>query len=355
MTEETNNYGPTAARRHGRPGRETRPPGTTVDIHSHVMVPEAAAFAGPHLDPSTIPLAHFATPGTQALNRKQDADRRPVFLEVEPRLAELDAMGIDLQVVKPPPPQCYHTVPLDIAVPAARMVNDGIAEFVSRRPDRFAGMGTVPMQDGAEAARELERCMGPLGLKGVQILTNVAGRELSDPAFEPFWAAADRLGAPVVIHPNGFTEGERLRRFYFNNVIGNPLETALALHYLIFDGVLERHPNLKIIAVHGGGYLPAYSGRIDHAWGARSDARGGLPRPPTEYLRRVFFDTVVFTPHQLEYLVRVFGADRIVMGTDYPFDMADSDPLGHITSVESFDDATRAALAGGNARRLLGL
>jgi aminocarboxymuconate-semialdehyde decarboxylase len=353
--EETNHYGPTAARAHGRPGRETRPKGLTVDVHAHVLVPEAAAMVAPHLDPSTIPLARFATPGTQALNRKQDADRRTVFLQHDARIAELDAMGIDLQVCAPPPPQCYYTVAPEHAVPATRVVNDGIAEFCAKRPDRFVGLGSVPMGEPAEAVRELERCMGPLGFKGVQILTTIAGRELSDPAFAPFWAAAERLGALVMIHPNGFTHGERLSRFYFNNVLGNPLDTTVALHYLIFDGVLERHPNLKILAVHGGGYLPAYSGRIDHAWGARSDSRGSLPKPPTHYLRKVYLDTIVFTPHQLEYLVKVFGADRILMGTDFPFDMADSDPIGHICSVESFDEATRAALAGGNAQRLLGL
>ncbi|MDO9710097.1 amidohydrolase family protein [Paracraurococcus lichenis] len=355
MTEETNHYGATAARVHGRPGRETRPSSTTIDIHAHVFVPEAGAYAAPHLDPATIPLARFATPATQALNRKQDADRRVVGTQHGPRLAELDAMGIDLQLCAPAPPQSYYTLPLEPAVVANRMVNDGIAAFCAVRPDRFLGLGTVPLQDAGEAVTELERCMGPLGFKGVQVLTNVAGRELSDPAFAPFWAAAERLGALVMIHPNGFTGGERLARFYFNNVIGNPLDTTVALHYLIFDGVLERHPGLKVLAVHGGGYLPAYSGRIDHAWGARSDARGDLPKPPTEYLRRVYFDTIVFTPHQLEYLVKVFGADRILMGTDFPFDMADSDPIGHICSVESFDDATRAALAGGNAKRLLGL
>ena len=130
------------------------------------------------------------------------------------------------------------------------------------------------MPDGNEAAKELERCVTKLGFKGVQILTNVNGQELSDPAFAPFWKKAEELGVLVVIHPNGFTQAERLSRFYFNNVIGNPLETTIALHYLIFDGVLERHPNLKILAVHGGGYLASYSGRIDHAWGARSDSHG---------------------------------------------------------------------------------
>jgi aminocarboxymuconate-semialdehyde decarboxylase len=355
MNEPWNKYAPTAARPQGKPGRETRPATITIDIHSHVAVPRAAEFVAPHLDPATNPLAHFATPDTKALNQRQDAERRPLMTSYAGRLADLDAMGIDRQAVMPPPPQCYYTVPLDIAVGAARLVNDGIAEFVAGKPDRFVGLGSVPMPDGNEAARELERCITKLGLKGVQILTNVAGKELSDTDFAPFWRKAEELGALVVIHPLGFTEARRFSRFYFNNVIGNPLETTIALHYLIFDGVLKRHPRLKILAVHGGGYLGAYSGRIDHAWGARSDSHGDLPHPPTSYLKRIYVDTVVFTPHQLAELVRVFGADHIVMGTDYPYDMADYDPLGLVAGVDGIDAATKAAIAGGNACRLLGL
>ena len=354
MTEPWNRYAPTAARTHGKPGRELRPPGITVDIHSHVAVPVAAAFVQPHLDASANLLARFATPDTRALNQRQEADRAAQMTGYDERLADLDAMGIDVQLIMPPPPQCYYTVPPDVGREAARLVNDGLAQYVSRRPDRFAALGTVPLQDGAEAAAELARCTGELGFKGVQILTNVAGRELSDPAFAPFWAEAEQLGALVLIHPLGFTDGERLSRFYFNNIIGNPLETTLALHYLIFDGVRERHPDLKIMAVHGGGYLGAYSGRIDHAWGARSDARATLPTPPTEYLKKIYFDTVVFTPHQLENLVRVFGAEHILMGTDYPFDMGEYDPIGHVASA-GLDEASVAAIAGGNARKLLGL
>ena len=159
----------------------------------------------------------------------------------------------------------------------------------------------------------------------------------------------------MLIHPTGFTQPQRFARFYFNNVIGNPLDTTMALHYLIFDGVFERHPKLRVLAVHGGGFLGAYSGRIDHAWGARSDAHGNLPKPPTTYLRRnVYFDTVVFTPHQLEALVKTFGADRIVMGTDYPFDMADFDPIEHVVST-GFDASVTAALCGGNAKKILDL
>ena len=348
-----NKYEPTAARKHGRPGREARPKSVTIDVHSHVGVPRAAELVKRHLAPDAMPLVTFADAATKALNQKQEVDiiaRAPL----EKRLADLDAMGIDMQVIKPPPPQCYYAVPLDIAVEAARMVNDGIAEFVAQKPDRLKGFGTVPMPNGKEAAEELERCVTKLGFKGVQVLTNVNGRELSDPAFAPFWKKAEELGVLVVIHPNGFTHADRLKRFYFNNVIGNPLETTIALHYLIFDGVLERHPNLKILAVHGGGYLASYSGRIDHAWGARSDAHGDLPHPPTTYLKKVYFDTVVFTPHQLQELVRLYGPDKILMGTDYPFDMADYDPVGHVCGA-GLDEADVAAICGGNVKRLLGL
>jgi len=197
--------------------------------------------------------------------------------------------------------------------------------------------------------------MKTLGLKGVEVLAHVGDLELSDPSFEPFWAKAEALGAVVFIHPSGFTEPRRFGRFYFSNVIGNPLDTTMALHHLIFDGVLERYPNLKIIASHGGGYLPAYSGRIDHAWGARSDAHGTLPKPPSHYLKKIYLDTIVFTPEQLEALVKLFGVEKILLGTDYPYDMGEYDPIGHIASVASFSDADRAAIAGGNAKALFGL
>jgi aminocarboxymuconate-semialdehyde decarboxylase len=350
-----NKYERTAARTHGRPGRESRPKTVTIDSHAHVAVPAAAEFVKPHLDWSTIPLAHFATAETKALGAKQEGDIGPASLGYDKRLADLDAMGIDIQLVCPPPPQCYYTLPIDIAAPATRMVNDGIAAYVAGKPDRFVGLGSVPMTDAAEAVKELERCMGPLKFKGVEVLTNVDGKELSDPAYAPFWKRAEELGALVLIHPNGFTEGKRLSRFYFNNIIGNPMETTIALHYLIFDGVLERHPKLKLFAVHGGGYLGAYSGRIDHAWGARSDCHGDLPHPPSSYLKKIFVDTVVFTPNQLAELIRVFGVDQVLMGTDYPYDMAEYDPIGHVASVSTFGAATVEAIVGGNAKRVLGL
>src|SRR5262249_7010335 len=162
----SNHYGATAARTHGKPGREVRPKSITIDIHSHVAVPAAAEFIKPHLDLATIPLGRFATPDTKALNQKQEADRRSRITQYDERLKDMDAMGVDLQLVMPPPPQCYFTVPIEFAAPAIRMINDGIAEYVSRKPDRFVALGTVPLQDGAEAAKELERGMKSLGFKG---------------------------------------------------------------------------------------------------------------------------------------------------------------------------------------------
>jgi aminocarboxymuconate-semialdehyde decarboxylase len=354
MAEANNRYGLTAARKHGGHGREIRPDSLTADIHSHVLVPAAAEFVRPHAQPD--PRARVYARETRALSRKQDEDRTPNLTDLSVRMRDFDTMGIDAQVISPAPAQCYYDVPAEIGVQAARMVNDGIAEIVADAGDRIPGaLGSVPLQaGGAAAAAELERCIRTLGFKGVEVLAHVGDLELSDPGFEPFWVKAESLGAVVFIHPAGFTELRRFARFYFSNVIGNPLDTTIALHHLICDGVLERHPDLKIIAAHGGGYLPAYSGRIDHAWGARSDAHGNLPKPPSFYLKKIYLDTIVFTPEQLETLVKMFGVEKILLGTDYPYDMGEYDPIGHVGSVRSFSDADRAAICGGNARALFG-
>lgn len=353
LGDALNRYGPTSARTH--PDKPARLSTTTVDIHAHVHIPVATTYMMPHVDPMRIAMVKHANDATRTVNKKQDEDRMPVAMaDSADRVAVLDTQGIDWQVVAPPPPQCYYQSPVEHAIKGSQLVNDGMAEWVGLRPDRFAGLGTVPLQSPEDAATELRRCMNELGLKGVMILTNVDGEEIGADRFEPFWRAAEETGALVMIHPNGFTEGARFEEYYFANVIGNPLETATAIHYLIFNGVLERMPDLRILGVHGGGFLPSYSGRIDHAWGARRDSHAGLPKPPTEYLRKLYFDSVVFTHHQLEYLVGLYGADHIVMGSDYPFDMADYDPVEHI-ATSGLSDADKALVAGENAVRLLGL
>ena len=353
MAEPYNHYRNTAARQHGQPGRELRPRSMTVDIHSHALVQAAADLAKPHVPPD--PRGRMMTEETQVLMRKQDADRTPNLLDLGLRMRDFADMGLDAQVISPAPPLCHYTVPPDIGVRVARLVNEGIAEIMATDKARIpAAMGSVPLgAGGAAAAAELEYAITKLGLKGVEVLAHVGDKELSDPDFELFWAKVEALGAVVFIHPSGYPQPQRLTRFYFNNVIGNPLDTTLALHHLIFDGVLERYPDLKIIAAHGGGFLPAYSGRIDHGWGARSDAHGNLPQPPSFYLKKFYLDTIVFTPHQLEALVALFGPEKILLGTDYPYDMADYDPIEHIMTAKLTTE-DQAAICGGNARKLFG-
>jgi len=298
MIDRKNRYGRTAARIHDADGLARRPSSPTIDIHAHIVIPQAAALTQPHVDISRIPLAYFADDVSKDINAQQEKDVREVMTTIDRRLRDLDRMGIDIQVVAPAPNQCYYSIEPKIAEAAHRLANDGVAEYCARKPDRFVGLGVVTLQEPELAVRDLGYVMDTLKLKGAEILTNVDGQELSDPKFRPFFAKAEELGAFIMMHPNGFTHGQRLTHYYFNNVLGNPLDTTLALHNLIFSGTLARFPELKLMAVHGGGYLPSYSGRIDHAWGARRDSHAGLPLPPTTYLRQVYFDTVVFTYHR---------------------------------------------------------
>jgi aminocarboxymuconate-semialdehyde decarboxylase len=352
LGEARNRYGPTAARSVST--EKIRLKTTTVDCHAHVLVPEAAAYIGKHGDMAALPFLKFSTPLTRETNLKQDEDRRIALTDPADRLRVLDTQAIDMQVVAPAPNQSYYEAPKEHAAKLARIVNEGVAAFVAHEPKRFAGLGTIPLQDPSAAVVEFGHVVKTLGFRGVQILTNVNGTDLSHPDFEPVWAKAVELDAIVMLHPMGFTEPRRLAEYYFTNTIGNPLDTNIAIHHLIFSGVLERHQKLKVYAIHGGGYAAAYSGRMDHAWGARRDANAGLPKPPTSYLRKMYFDTTVFTAHQLEYLVRLFGADHVVMGTDYPYDMADYYPVEHVVST-SLSEAEKAAVAGGSAIKLFNL
>jgi aminocarboxymuconate-semialdehyde decarboxylase len=234
----------------------------------------------------------------------------------------------------------------------SRIINDTIASAVADHPDRFVGMGTVPLQNAELAVAEMKRCVTELDLRGIEISSNVNGRDLDDPALRPFWAAAEELGILIFIHPLGFTHAERMNNYYFNNLIGNPLESTLAIGHLIFGGVLDRHQGLKICIAHGGGYIPGYWGRMDHGWRARADCSEHCRREPSSYLRRLWLDTLVFDQDQLDSLVRTHGAGKLCLGSDYPFDMAEPDPVGFHARLAEED---QAKILGLNAADLLGL
>ncbi len=205
------------------------------------------------------------------------------------------------------------------------------------------------------AVAELERAVKKLGLRGVELCTNVAGADLSEEKFRKVFAKAEELGVLVFLHPNGFPDGRRFSEHYFSNVIGNPLDSTMAVSHLIFGGVLDAYPKLKICVAHGGGFLPAYAGRMDHAHGARSDCRLCIKKKPSWYLKKMYFDTIVFEESQLEYLVKTYGSDHILMGTDYPFDMGMYEPIEFVSGARSSTAADKQAILGGNAAKLLKL
>lgn len=333
-----------------RPRRTHR----VIDVHCHMLVPKAGKLVQPFFRPELEPATRFTTPRSAEINAAMMKAIHGRITTAEDKIADMDRMGVDIQVLSPAPPQyCYWAEP-DLGLQAARIINDTIAATVERHPDRFAGLCSVPMQAPELAVAELHRAVRELGLRGVEISSNVAGEELSAERFRPFFAAAEELGVLILLHPLGFTHGERLRDYYLNNAIGNPLESTIALSHLIFGGVLDRHPGLKICVAHGGGYLPSYSGRLDHVHRVRPECQC-CARKPSEYLRDLYYDTVVFDEAQIAYLVERYGADHVLLGTDHPFDMGEPDPVGLVDRVPGLGDADREKIVGGNAARLLGL
>jgi aminocarboxymuconate-semialdehyde decarboxylase len=339
----------------GKAGRGHRLP--TIDVHCHYLnravAAKAAALEPARYDPSTI----FANELTRQTNARQMSERAPQLSDIARRLADMDRMGIDVQVVSPAPFQYHYFAEAATGAALAREVNEGMAELVASHPSRFAALGTVPLQDPERAMQELGRAMSALGLRGVEIGTNVNGMNLTDPrlGLDRFFAMADELGAVVFLHPVGYTEAGRLTDHYFNNVIGNPLETTVAASHLIFDGVVARYPNIKFLLAHGGGYLAHYWARMDHAWRARPDCRTVIHKLPSDYLKQMYFDTVVFDPKLLGRLIEQYGADHVLLGSDYPYDMGDDDPAGLLAAVNGLAAADQALVLGGNAVRLFGL
>ncbi|MFB4315985.1 amidohydrolase family protein [Actinomadura sp. 21ATH] len=326
----------------------------TVDAHAHVLLPaieEAVAGAPGHAEHRALE-ARRNGPAALEENGRMIGARIGRLTRVDPRLADMDAAGVDVQIVSPSPSHYHYWADRDLARTVYRLANEGTAAHCAEAPGRLHGLGLVPLQHPDLAAGALDHALD-LGLKGVEISSHAPGRELSDPELEPFWSRAEERGAVVFLHPFGCTLDERLDRFYLSNIVGQPAENAVALSHLIFGGVLDRHPALKVLAAHGGGYLPTYLGRADHGWKARPDART-CAEPPSAYLRRIWFDSLVYEPAALRALVGAAGASRVVLGSDHPFDMGVPDPLDRLRAAR-LPEAEHDAIRGGNAAALFDL
>ena len=322
-------------------GRRAR----TIDIHAHCAVPAALALMNMKL----------GGPGL-----RDDLDAKA---QLAVRLAAMDAQAIDMEALSINP-NWYGVTDRDLARRIITIQNEALAEVCAATPDRFVAFASVALQFPDLAAEQLAEGVRKYGLKGAAIGGNVAGAELSDPKFNPFWAKAEELGVLVFIHPQADGAPSQLgQRFkgngYLSNVIGNPLETTIALSHLIFEGTLDRYPGLKICAAHGGGYLPSYAGRFDLGCPVRPDlcqggTHGPIKKRPTEYIRQMYYDTMVFTEEGLRHLIAEAGADRLMIGTDWPYPWT-STAVEHVLNQPGLDEATQRAILGGTAARLLGL
>ena len=326
---------------------------TRIDFHTHVLPRDWPDLAERYGDPRWPRLEHQDACSARIMVGGEEFRRVTDRLyAVERRLADMEAHGIERQVLSTVPVMFSYWARPDRTREMARYLNEHIASVVAERPDRFDGLGTVPLNDPALAVAELERCVLELGLAGVEIGTNIAGVELDDPALEPFFGRAAELGAIVFVHPWQVIGADRLRRYHFLYTVAMPAETSFALGAMLFGGVLDRAPGLKVVFAHGGGSTPYIIGRMERGWNVSPAARERLAQPPSEVLLRCHFDSLTWDPPSLELLVRRVGAERVVLGSDYPFVMGE-DRAGEVVDASALTDAQRQAVLGGTAARLL--
>ena len=323
-----------------------------VDVHSHVEVPAAAEIAAPFFRPEFDPRVLYQSEESSRYNRELRATQVDKFIDPEARIADMDLQGVDMQVLAIAPPQYFYYLDEPTGARVTALQNDRIAEMVASHPDRFVGVANLPLDHPAAAIAEMARVNRDLGFNGFEVNADVNGGELDDPRLDPVWEKAVDLQMLVILHPHGFTDARRMGDYYLANVVCMPLASTLAVSRMILGGVWERFPELKMLVVHGGGYLPFYFARTDHAYKVRPELRHHISQPPSEYLHLLHFDTTVFDPGAVEYLVKEFGADRVLMGSDYPFDMGPTDPLGFVMKAD-LSAADRDLVIGGNAARLL--
>jgi aminocarboxymuconate-semialdehyde decarboxylase len=313
----------------------------TIDVHAHCVFPAVANRLG---TAAAVPPATVR--GTNE-----------TVIQLAQRFAAMDAQKVDMEVLSVNP--YWYAKPRELAAEMVKINNEQMAELCAAHPDRFAGFCSLTLQAPELAVQELETAMRRQGLKGAAIGGNVNGVEFSDPRFNPVWAKAEELGAVLFIHPGGVPE--LARRFtgngWLGNTIGNPLDTTIALSHLIFEGTFDRHPGLKVIAAHGGGFLASYADRSDHACmvnPTECNPAVNLRKRPTEYLKQIWFDSLVFTPEAIRHLAAQVGAGQIVLGSDYPFPWQLA-PVDHIMACESLSDAEKIGVLGTTAARLLNI
>ena len=326
-----------------------------IDLHCHLFTPEVMRLVEGRPEVVAMVNAMPRLMGEASWHHNLALERETAIRLADPseRLADMDLMGVAVQVISPAPTQYHYWADADLSNRIVAAQNDHIAGLCSDHPGRFLGLGAVSMQHPELAERQLTDLLSR-GFKGVELSSRINDDELVHPRFERFWSLASEAGAVVFIHPLGSSLGTRTAEHYLANILGQPLETAIALSHLIFSGFLDRHPGIRFVAAHGGGFLPGFIGRSNHGYAVRPEAREAA-LPPGDYLSRIWFDTVVHSPNVLANLVRVAGVSQIVMGSDYPYDMGEYQLGDLLADTPDLSPQDRTAIVSGNARRLLRL
>ncbi|HLF61524.1 MAG TPA: amidohydrolase family protein [Acidimicrobiia bacterium] len=329
---------------------------TTFDIHAHAIVPGAlTAMAAAHPDhgPSMFEDSgrkYLAYPGRERLGPLPDAIFDPGL-----RLGEMDRQRVDIQVIAIPPPNFHYHVPSEVGRDFASIQNDALIAMSDSHPDRLHVFATLPLQDIEASIAEIDRVAGFARVRGVQIGSNINGVDLDHPSLEPVWSEMDRRNLPVWFHSDqrSIAGAERLNSYYLQNLIGIPLESTIAAAKLIFGGVLDRHPDLRLGFTHGGGFSPYQIGRWEHGWRVRPEPKVHIEDTgPRHFFGTMYFDSLTHDALSLEMLGRRVGWDHVVLGSDYPFDMASTDPVAGVEAVE-MSDSDRLKVLEGNAQCFL--
>ena len=327
-----------------------------IDIHAHYLPRESLKAAKEIGKRYKLEISQDEK-GRELLSR--DGKRtfgpfREEFHDLDLRLSIMRRAGVDMQALSIQNSFLFYWMEPEEGLEFARWMNDEFAAAVKKQPKHFTAMATVPLQDADKAAQELERAVKKLGLRGVQLGSNVNGRYFDDPGFSPFWEAAQALDVLVFVHPTNGVGADRMKDYYLFNLIGNPAETSLAFAKCIFGGVLDRFPRLKFCLAHAGGFLPYTWGRLERGYKAIQACQGKISRPPGEYVKLFYFDTIAHSQMALEYLVQNFGADHVLLGSDYPFDMGDPEPCASVGNLR-IDPRDKEKISGGNAASLLAI
>lgn len=318
-----------------------------IDCHSHIEIPEAISFLPKKIDPLAS-----VSPKSKFIQEQLTLSLRDQLENPDRRIADMEKMRLDLTVLSIAPPHFYYNLEGEEAIGFAQHQNNRLAEIARAYPDRFISMATVPLQNVEAAVVEMERAVVDLDMRGVEVGSNIRGRYLGDPVFWPFYEKVASLDVPIFIHPRDVAGSERMKDFYFGNLIGNPLDTTIAAAHIIFSGVLDRFPGLKIILSHAGGCLPYICGRFRHGFDVRPECKEVIKKSPLDYVKEFYFDTITHDSESLRFLISRVGADHVLIGTDYPYDMGDLDPVRTVEELTELSGEQSSKIMGENAASL---